>query len=239
MPTAAKRPVARQKTTAGGKPIRRTRRKANSHLPTYALPPVPVERQNNPAFRAGAAKHPMLAAIQDEGAKAWRAYFADRRKTIVGKGVPLIEDAAILVAGFEAYGEFLDRNPYITGRPTTDGDEYLQAFRCAPTIQGLCSFLGISTESWRNWKSPASVSYQEHLADTITMIEDTMHAAGAQLAASRELDPAFMARLLKLGDKLETTNTNFGVSADVGAAVLDRLRTRLASDGPPEEESAE
>ena len=69
--------------------------------------------------------------------------------------------------------------------------------------------------------------------DTIQQIEETMRNAAMTMAATRELDPNFVARLLKLGDRVSTAEGHDGVTAEQGQSILDKIRN--ATFGKTEE----
>ena len=211
------------------------RRKSNDHLPVHKYPAIPLERQNNGRFREAAMKHPALAMFKDKGAQKWRAYF-DKRRAVRPK-IPLVEEPNVLIAAFGAYVEFQERNPYIRSRPASDGT-FHEVVRLPVTLAGFLAYTGIGRQSWTNWITPTSVHYREDLAPAMNHIMETMRQAGIQQAASRELDPNFMARVLQLGDKIDTGSGQSGLSAAEGQSILDKIRARI-SGGPAQEDTAE
>lgn len=80
----------------------------------------------------------------------------------------------------------------------------------AMTIRGLCLFLGISHETWRQWKITGGEIYRAKMIDTINRIEDVIFTTKFEGAAAGLLDQSIIARELGLADKRELAGPGGG-----------------------------
>lgn len=110
------------------------------------------------------------------------------------------------------------------GLVTVEAMPKLRAF----TLIGLCNFIGISRETWNEWRST-----RPDLSDIITRAEAIIYQQKFEGAASGLLVPNIIARDLGLADKQEVTGKDGGpvqiedVSArDILADKLSRLAAR-------------
>ena len=76
------------------------------------------------------------------------------------------------------------------------------------SIQGLCVFLGIARNTWRNY-SEGKDEYEDFLLVT-EYVEQVMYDYKLTGASAGLLNPSILARDLKLSDKIETDVTSGG-----------------------------
>ena len=94
----------------------------------------------------------------------------------------------------------------------------------APTIEGLCNFLGITSRTWRNYR------VREDFVPIVERAEQIMYAHKFEGAAADLLNANIIARDLGLSEKNEVTGKDGGPietttdTRDLARAVLDILR---------------
>ena len=80
-----------------------------------------------------------------------------------------------------------------------DGDEVAKRHPVPFTLQGLCNFLDISTDTWRNYKTAMSKDFLE----VITRVEDIIYQNKFEGAVTGFFNANIIARDLGLADKKE------------------------------------
>lgn len=76
----------------------------------------------------------------------------------------------------------------------------------AMTIGGLCLSMGISTETWRGWKTEGHELHRPNLAEVIGRVEAVIHEQKFTGAAADLLNANIIARELGLADKKQLGN---------------------------------
>ena len=92
----------------------------------------------------------------------------------------------------------------------------------AMTIGGLCVFLGVVEETWRDWRAN-----RKDLSAVITRVEQIIRAQKFEGAAAELLNPNIIARDLGLADRNEHTGKDggpmeFAASGDAVMAAIAR-----------------
>lgn len=106
-------------------------------------------------------------------------------------------DEALRLACIE-YFEWLEANPLQEQKAFSGGEKIDLDKMRAPTIVGLCIYLGISTETWYTWKDA-----REDLSDIQQAAEQIIYEQKFSGAAAGLLNHAIIARELGLVDKTE------------------------------------
>lgn len=75
----------------------------------------------------------------------------------------------------------------------------------AMTLEGLCTFLGVTTFTWRNWKRN-----RPDLLECQLIVEQIVWRQKFELASLGEFNPAIIARELGLAEKSEFSGPNGG-----------------------------
>lgn len=108
---------------------------------------------------------------------------------------------------FEAvcgYFNWLENNPLMEAKAFSyEGDvtiEELPKMRAA-TIKGMCVYLGISSDAWREWRNPQDVKFRPELRDVMVWAENCIHEQKFTGAAAGLLNAALVMRDLGLVDK--------------------------------------
>ena len=118
-----------------------------------------------------------------------------------------------LWAAAVAYFEWVEANPLKEAKAFSyEGVvkvEELPRMR-AMTIGGLCLSLGVSTETWRGWKTASHELYRPDLVDVIGPIEAVIREQKFTGAAADLLNASIIARDLGLADKRELTGADGG-----------------------------
>lgn len=118
-----------------------------------------------------------------------------------------------LWAAAVAYFEWVHANPlYADQLVTFQGSathEPVAKMR-AMTIGGLCLSMGISTETWRGWKTEGHELHRADLAEVIGRVEAVIHEQKFTGAAADLLNANIIARDLGLADKREHTGAGGG-----------------------------
>ena len=128
------------------------------------------------------------------------------------------------------------RNPQLT----KDGDKTDLPLVRPFTINGLCIYLGITSEKWRDIRSPVSANFREDLSTVISKIEDIIHNDKYEGAATNQYNSNVMVRDLGLAEKTELTGGDGGpmevMNADVRTFTsrISRIQSRVAERGDGE-----
>jgi hypothetical protein len=108
-----------------------------------------------------------------------------------------------------AYFEWVDGNPLheakafsYEGKITVAELPKLRAM----TINGLCLSLGVSTETWRGWKTEGHELFREDLLPMIERIEAVIYEQKFTGAAAELLNPSIIARELGRAEKKQLGN---------------------------------
>jgi len=138
-----------------------------------------------------------------------------------------------LWAAAVAYFEWVEANPLREAKAFSyEGKvtlEELPRMR-AMTIGGLCLSMGISTETWRGWKTEGHELHRPDLADVIGRVEAVIWENKFTGAAADLLNANIIARDLGLSDKKEVTGANGG---PVEVKTLADFYADLAPDPEP------
>lgn len=78
------------------------------------------------------------------------------------------------------------------------------------TLSGLSLFLGISQQSWRDWRNPGHDNYREDLAPVIAWAETVIWTQKFEGAAAGLLNANIISRDLGLADKSELSGPEGG-----------------------------
>lgn len=119
-------------------------------------------------------------------------------------------DADTLWAAALAYFEWVDDNPVVEDRLVQHKGKCITKSVNHPrpmTIQGLCAHLGISDETWNNYRTK---NYQEECE----LVEQIMYEQKLSGASAGLMSANLMARYLGLTDhhKVDNKNYNFDLS---------------------------
>lgn len=136
------------------------------------------------------------------------------------------EDAEDLMKGCKAYFRWLEENPVkkkqlvaFQGRAT----EHFIEIPHAPTIKGLCAFLGIGESTWYVYRK------HERFAHVCSQIDGFMHDFKFAHGAAEVFNPGLIARDLGLSDKQEVTaKPAQELSDEELQAQIDKLTQELA-----------
>jgi len=91
----------------------------------------------------------------------------------------------------------------------------------AMTINGLCLSLGISTETWRGWKTDGHELFRKDLLPIIERIEAVIYEQKFTGAAAELLNPSIIQRELGLADRKELTGAGGGPIQAITRTVVD------------------
>lgn len=126
---------------------------------------------------------------------------------------PTFADAEELWAAAVEYFEWVEANPLKEAKAFAyEGRvkvEELPRMR-AMTIGGLCLSIGISTETWRGWKTVDHELHRPDLVDIIGRVEAVIHEQKFTGAAADLLNANIIARDLGLADKREHSGPGGG-----------------------------
>lgn len=115
------------------------------------------------------------------------------------------------------YFEYVHANPLKEARVAQNKGEpkvmELNKMR-AMTITGLCVFLDIVEDTWRDWRAN-----RDDLSAVITRVEQIIRAQKFEGAAADLLNPNIIARDLGLADKNELTGKDGGAIKMEGVAI--------------------
>jgi hypothetical protein len=131
------------------------------------------------------------------GNRFWEARYNTGRK-------PKTATPATLWAACVKYFEFLEDNPlyeHKVGFYQGEAFEHKVPLMRAPTLAGLCIFLGITDQTWYNWKNRS-----KGFLDVITRVDRTLYDWKFQGAAAGLLNANIIARDLKLTDHTDVTS---------------------------------
>jgi hypothetical protein len=114
---------------------------------------------------------------------------------------PKFEHASDLWDACLEYFEWVETNPLYEDKLVTfqgaATHEPVRKMR-AMTVMGLCVFLGISTDTWHEWRRS-----REDLSDVIARVDQIMRQQKFEGAAADLLNPNIIARDLGLTDRQE------------------------------------
>lgn len=143
------------------------------------------------------------------GNRIWELYQDDRGRPPTFAGPDDLWAAAV------AYFEWIEANPLQEAKAFSyEGVvkvEKLPRMR-AMTIGGLCLSMGVSTETWRGWKTEGHELHRHDLLEIISRVEAVIHEQKFTGAAADLLNANIIARDLGLADKKEMTG---GISLNV------------------------
>ena len=229
------KPDEKPRTKYGTKPksSRKSVRKAsNADKPVDDLPPTPKRSRTTNEFRSERAQHAALTVLQDPKSKQWKKLTRERRS----RNEPMIADIDELERAFEDYVVCCAGRPHIHKQPAKDGGEFCTKSELPLTQAGLCSFIGISIRTWRNWSSFSHGSYRgEDFAEAMDVIETAMWAANIEKGLTTELHPHLMGRFLGIAERKDVT-TKHSIDdkhrKNLMERSIERARTMLA---PPQQ----
>ncbi len=141
----------------------------------------------------------------------------------------LFESAELLWEACCEYFDWVEANPlwedkvsFYQGVPTHDKVEKMRAM----TLDGLCFFLRINDQTWRNWKK------DDDFLGVITEAENVIRSQKFAGAAADLLNANIIARDLGLSDKSEVKQTStVSVSADMSPQDAARAYQDLMGNG--------
>ena len=145
---------------------------------------------------------------------------------------PKFEFADQLWSACIEYFEWVEENPLYEDKLVTfqgaATHEPVAKMR-AMTLAGLCLFLGISRETWNEWRSS-----RPDFSDTLREAEAVIYQQKFSGAAADLLNPNIIARDLGLAEKSEHSGPNGGpIKTEVSAdEAFERLAARLGSPAP-------
>lgn len=147
----------------------------------------------------------------------------------------IVESPEVLWEKVQEYFQWVEANPLWEARvvSTRNGVQRVPVPKMRPmTIEGLCTFLGISRDTWNKWGRLATT-----MTDVVKHTDQLIREQKFSGAASGLLNPLIVARDLGLVDKSSVEGPDGG-PVEVSARVLiqDRLkRLRRGSTGASEE----
>lgn len=141
----------------------------------------------------------------------------------------LFESAELLWEACCEYFDWVEANPlwedkvsFYQGVPTHEKVEKMRAM----TLDGLCFFLRINDQTWRNWKK------DDDFLGVITEAENVIRSQKFAGAAADLLNANIISRDLGLSDKSEVKQTStISVSADMSPQDAARAYQDLMGNG--------
>ncbi len=133
-----------------------------------------------------------------KGNRFWKARSRHGRKL-------LWEDAEELKAASFEYFEWVEENPLIEMRPFAYQGEVIQEpipKMRAMTIGGLCIFLGMTQETWQQYRK------KKDFSSICSEVEEIIRTQKFTGAAADMLNPSIIARDLGLADKVDNTSSD-------------------------------
>lgn len=119
------------------------------------------------------------------------------------------------------YFDELSDNPVLTDKASVSakGDlvRYEQRDARAPTLEGFCSYLGVSTVLWAKWKNEGN----ELLVEQCQRIEDIIYSALFERGAIGEFNAMLVARKLKLSDHVKRDEVTTNITKESREFTVD------------------
>lgn len=134
------------------------------------------------------------------GNTLWQKSIENRKR--LGK----FPDASALLEMVCEYFQWLEDNPLNESKLVTyEGSSTLEEIpkMRAPSMPGLCAFLGIHRDTWGSWRRGDD---RVELKDVVEWAEQVMYDRKFSGAASNLLNPMLVARELGLSEKQEVTS---------------------------------
>ena len=131
-----------------------------------------------------------------KGNEFWKARAKHGRDKILG-------DPEVLWEECQGYFEWVRDNPLMEARPFAYQGEVTMANvprMRAMTLEGLCLYLGMGRQTWRDRRN------DKDLSEVVTRVEEIIRAQKFEGAAADLLNPNIIARDLGLADKQEHTS---------------------------------
>jgi hypothetical protein len=138
-----------------------------------------------------------------KGDSAWEA------AKVQGRGLgrpPKFETADELLECVNGYFEWVKANPLKAAEVKSFKDEswnHDKPIRRPMTIGALHTFLGISGETWRRWKTPDDANCRPDFIDIIHHAEEIIRNDKVEGALVGFYNPTITSRLLGLSEKIE------------------------------------
>lgn len=142
-----------------------------------------------------------------------------------GRGTE-IESAEALWEKCVEYFEWVEQNPLhemkafmFQGVVVTEAMPKMRAM----TLNGLCNFLGITLQTWLNYR------VREEFLDVTTRVDQIIRQQKFEGAAAELLNPNIIARDLGLAEKSELTGKDGGpIKSEVDVSAKDVIASRIA-----------
>ena len=161
------------------------------------------------------------------GNHAWHARSSHGRR-------PIFDSAEQLEAACEEYLDWIADNPMVMAESVKfQGQGGLMAVPKlrAPTLRGMCRFLGINRQTWSNYRD------KPDFFDTCESIEDAIYAHKVEAAAAGMMDAGFIGREIGLADKRELsggvslTSVGEGLSLEEATRIYEQNLKDVRDDG--------
>jgi hypothetical protein len=128
------------------------------------------------------------------------------------------ETAEALWADIASYFEFVDQNPIWISELTRskEGAELVSVPKTRPyTLIGLCSFLGITDQTWYNW-----LEERPDLLECLTRADRIIRDQKFQGASVEVFNPGFIARDLGMVDRRDVTSKDKSIKDETDFSQL-------------------
>ena len=153
------------------------------------------------------------------GNRFWEARTSHGRSTEIKTAEALWEKCA-------EYFEWVEQNPLyemkafmFQGVVVTEALPKMRAM----TLNGLCNFLGITLQTWVNYRA------RDDFLDVTTRVDQIIRQQKFEGAAAELLNPSIIARDLGLAEKSEITGKDGGpIKSEVDVSAKDFIASRIA-----------
>ena len=100
----------------------------------------------------------------------------------------------------------------------------------AMTMEGLCTFIGVSIRSFNDWGRPNSRQYREDLSPVVSRVKQFMREQKLSGAAAGVFNPMIIARDLKLREHNEISGPDGGPIETVNSSMTTMEKSQAFRD---------